>query len=428
MKIGAMWLFAKELTCFGTYLYRIFKLKIDVNCHPCGSNHKNSILEVVVWNGWQSKTTKCTSRYVVCYHIENTKKQKIYLEIFCLGSKVVRERLAQVCLHSVCAVNNYLSTLQSFTNNWLIQGFGNFEEIGPLDSHLNPRPFTWINTSVQLTAIATHSYLFWAGFQNIMTLFFSASIVFVDNPVGTGFSYVDDLKLLTVNENQIATDLLTFFKAFLQRYPIFQTLPFYIFSESYGGKVITIRLVKSNNCMISNNWNKHQRKSIQASALELNRFQVFFENIQSINPNSICQRIDWKCNWIFAMLWKLQKILPIIWYLAVLLTCEVNLMKVLSFEDGIVFCSSTSSSNSSRSNQMQFCRCKYQRRIITNWTRQTQRDMSKLQSRIFRMFKIDGLGCFGWFVDQTNRISQTVGALSLHNVWNWPSGTSVGNK
>lgn len=42
--------------------------------------------------------------------------------------------------------------------------------------------------------------------------------------------------------------------------------------------------------------------------------------------------------------------------------------------------------------------------------------------------QIDRLGCFGWFMDQTNRISQTMGSLSLYNVWNWPSGTSVGNK
>jgi len=97
-----------------------------------------------------------------------------------------------------------------FSHNLQFKGFGNFEEIGPLDSHLNPRPFTWLKI---------------------------ASLIFVDNPVGAGYSYVDDLKLLTVNENQIATDLMTFIKAFFQRYPIFQNLPFYIFSESYGGKM-----------------------------------------------------------------------------------------------------------------------------------------------------------------------------------------------
>ena len=60
---------------------------------------------------------------------------------------------------------------------------------------------------------------------------------FVDNPVGTGFSYVDDTRALTTNVAQISEDLLVIFAAILEEIPAFRTTPFYIFCESYGGKM-----------------------------------------------------------------------------------------------------------------------------------------------------------------------------------------------
>ena len=51
-------------------------------------------------------------------------------------------------------------------------GYGNFEEIGPLNVQLKPRNSTWIK---------------------------EANVLFVDNPVGCGFSYVDDPGALTTN-------------------------------------------------------------------------------------------------------------------------------------------------------------------------------------------------------------------------------------
>lgn len=89
-------------------------------------------------------------------------------------------------------------------------GYGNFVEIGPLDYNLTVREATWVK---------------------------SASILFVDNPVGTGYSYVDELSLLTTNNSQIADDMIVFLKAFFEKLPDLQKVPFYIFSESYGGKM-----------------------------------------------------------------------------------------------------------------------------------------------------------------------------------------------
>jgi len=89
-------------------------------------------------------------------------------------------------------------------------GYGNFEEIGPLDRNLQPRDTTWIT---------------------------KANVLFIDNPVGAGFSYVDEMSALTRNNSQIAEDLYVIFSSFLQQIPALRHVPFYIFCESYGGKM-----------------------------------------------------------------------------------------------------------------------------------------------------------------------------------------------
>ncbi|KAG4909821.1 hypothetical protein JHK87_055937 [Glycine soja] len=48
-------------------------------------------------------------------------------------------------------------------------GFGNFKEIGPLDANLKPRNFTWLR---------------------------KANMLFVDNPIGTGYNFVEDYEWL----------------------------------------------------------------------------------------------------------------------------------------------------------------------------------------------------------------------------------------
>ena len=89
-------------------------------------------------------------------------------------------------------------------------GFGNFKEIGPVDDNMVKRNTTWLQ---------------------------AANLLFIDNPVGTGFSYVDDVRALTTNVSQIAEDLLILMKSFVASLPMFKSLPVYIFSESYGGKM-----------------------------------------------------------------------------------------------------------------------------------------------------------------------------------------------
>ncbi|CAD6343394.1 unnamed protein product [Miscanthus lutarioriparius] len=88
-------------------------------------------------------------------------------------------------------------------------GFGNFQEIGPLDVNLQPRNSTWLS---------------------------KADLIFVDNPVGVGYSYVEDDSLLVTTDWQQAEDATTLLKALVKEVPTLQSSPLFLVAESYGGK------------------------------------------------------------------------------------------------------------------------------------------------------------------------------------------------
>ncbi|KAL8525339.1 hypothetical protein ACS0TY_014824 [Phlomoides rotata] len=81
-------------------------------------------------------------------------------------------------------------------------GIGNFEEIGPLDKFLKPRNSTWLT---------------------------KADLLFVDNPVGSGYSYVEDRNLLVKSDDEAATDLTTLLIEIFNKNETLQ-------KKSYGGK------------------------------------------------------------------------------------------------------------------------------------------------------------------------------------------------
>ncbi|TVU46689.1 hypothetical protein EJB05_06239, partial [Eragrostis curvula] len=88
-------------------------------------------------------------------------------------------------------------------------GTGNFQEMGPLDVDLQPRNSTWLQ---------------------------KADLIFVDNPVGVGYSYVEDDSLLVTTDWQQAADMTTVIKALVDVVPTLQRSPLYLVAESYGGK------------------------------------------------------------------------------------------------------------------------------------------------------------------------------------------------
>lgn len=63
------------------------------------------------------------------------------------------------------------------------------------------------------------------------------NVLFIDNPVGSGFSYVENRGSFAKTNSQIAEDLLNLLKQFYKRFPLFQSVPLHIFSQSYGGKM-----------------------------------------------------------------------------------------------------------------------------------------------------------------------------------------------
>ncbi|KAL2590290.1 hypothetical protein AAZV13_13G281600 [Glycine max] len=87
-------------------------------------------------------------------------------------------------------------------------GFGNFGEVGPLDANLKPRNFTWLR---------------------------KADLLF-DNPVGTGYSYVEDSNLYAKTDEEATTDLTTLLVELFNNDASLQKSPLFIVAESYGGK------------------------------------------------------------------------------------------------------------------------------------------------------------------------------------------------
>ncbi|XP_045801771.1 serine carboxypeptidase-like 51 [Trifolium pratense] len=87
---------------------------------------------------------------------------------------------------------------------------GNFQEIGPLDLDLKQRNFTWLR---------------------------KADLLFVENPVGIGYSFVEDYTSLFVKTDEdAATDLVTLLIKVFNNDSFLQKCNLFIFGESYGGK------------------------------------------------------------------------------------------------------------------------------------------------------------------------------------------------
>eukprot|EP00827_Trimyema_finlayi_P003389 TRINITY_DN311_c0_g1_i8.p1 TRINITY_DN311_c0_g1~~TRINITY_DN311_c0_g1_i8.p1 ORF type:complete len:261 (+),score=143.76 TRINITY_DN311_c0_g1_i8:76-858(+) len=64
-----------------------------------------------------------------------------------------------------------------------------------------------------------------------------ANLLFIDQPIGTGFSSGNILDYCTT-EDCVAKDFFIFFKGFLERFPEYKKRPFFITGESYAGHYI----------------------------------------------------------------------------------------------------------------------------------------------------------------------------------------------
>ena len=83
----------------------------------------------------------------------------------------------------------------------------------------------------------------------------AANLLYVDQPAGTGFSYVTDPLKYDTNEGEIAAALWDFILQFYTKYPKYKNLDLYITGESYAGHYVpaTGQYIVSNNSAYAKN-------------------------------------------------------------------------------------------------------------------------------------------------------------------------------
>jgi len=115
---------------------------------------------------------------------------------------------------------------------WLTGGPGCSSELAMLSEN---GPFS-VDKNMNLT-LNPYS---WNSFSNLL---------YVDQPVGTGFSYADFDQDYVTDEKQIAENLYNFMQEFYDLYPQYYNLDFYILGESYAGHyvpAISARILRGN--------------------------------------------------------------------------------------------------------------------------------------------------------------------------------------
>lgn len=65
-----------------------------------------------------------------------------------------------------------------------------------------------------------------------------ANMIYIDNPVGTGFSFTGSEDGLSRNEDQVGRNLYEALQQFYTMFPQYQNGEFYVTGESYGGKYV----------------------------------------------------------------------------------------------------------------------------------------------------------------------------------------------
>ena len=63
-------------------------------------------------------------------------------------------------------------------------------------------------------------------------------MLYIDNPVGTGFSFTDDEKGYSTDQNSVADNLYEMLKQFYQIFSEYRDNELYISGESYAGKYV----------------------------------------------------------------------------------------------------------------------------------------------------------------------------------------------
>ncbi|CAB0030123.1 unnamed protein product [Trichogramma brassicae] len=117
------------------------------------------------------------------------------------------------------------------------RGFGdNTQDWGYAEVRPGAHMFWWLYYANVTTDFAEKPLVIWLqGGPGAFVRDYN--VLFIDNPVGSGFSYVTSSALFARTNAQIADDLVECMRAFYKQVPQFKNVPVYITSESYGGKM-----------------------------------------------------------------------------------------------------------------------------------------------------------------------------------------------
>jgi cathepsin A (carboxypeptidase C) len=101
-----------------------------------------------------------------------------------------------------------------------------FTELGPYTYKYNAS-----ETSVRNRGSLTYNKYSWNN---------NANVLFIDQPLGTGFSFMgnDTFKYLRTNTDLIAEDFYSFLTNFYKKYPEFKNQDLYLTGESFAGHYI----------------------------------------------------------------------------------------------------------------------------------------------------------------------------------------------
>ncbi|KAB1214925.1 Serine carboxypeptidase-like 18 [Morella rubra] len=112
---------------------------------------------------------------------------------------------------------------------WLTGGPG-CSAISGLAIEIGPLQFNMVEYNGSLPTLALNPYS-WTKV---------ASIIFVDSPVGTGFSYSRTLRGSKTSDSKFAYQGYDFLRKWLLSHPIFIANPLYIAGDSYSGKIVPV--------------------------------------------------------------------------------------------------------------------------------------------------------------------------------------------
>ncbi|KAG6525967.1 hypothetical protein ZIOFF_015940 [Zingiber officinale] len=115
-------------------------------------------------------------------------------------------------------------------------GIGNFQEIGPLDTNLKPCNSTWLQKADLLFVVSFHADLIPPSTTCSSSI--NEMGITQENPVGTGFSFVEEESLLAKSDWEAAVDLTALLKKLYNGNTTMQQRnnPLFVVAESYGGR------------------------------------------------------------------------------------------------------------------------------------------------------------------------------------------------